>query len=155
MRPADKLCKIPSWGGGVNKKAHDILEKLIRAPELDKYRREWSEKRTHFSITDASIFFIRVMLQQTQLAGRAQDAGQHFVEEYFPKDTIWEDIAAKHLNSLISICQTGFDGKSYASVYNYNEFPRWLKKNAKKMALVALFVDFLFHSSLEPLHRRV
>lgn len=114
------------------KNAHDILEKLVVAPEFADYRFEWSPNRKRFSsISSASVFFIFVMLNQGMDVARVEAAAEHFVENQFPGETIWRDIAATHLNSLKSICQTGFEGVSYAVNYNYNKFHNNLKENAK------------------------
>ena len=140
MRPADKLCKIPSWRCSVNKKAHDILEKIASGKEFKKYRKEWSETETPFSITSASVFFIHVMLEQGQpTEGRAPAAAKHLVANHFPRNTIWDEIAEKHLGSLRSICKKGFDSSNNATSYSRGyatrfisaTFPDDLKKNAE------------------------
>ena len=111
--------------------AHDILEKLAVDPKFASYRFPWSETRKRFTLQTASSFFIGVMLDQGQQAERSSEGANHFVETYFPEESIWEDIAATHLNRLTSICQKGWDGTSYALHYNYSKFPKALKENAK------------------------
>jgi endonuclease III len=113
------------------KTAHAILEKLVVDPEFAEYRFPWSETRRHFTMSTASSFFIEVMLNYGQRAERAWEGAEHFVETHFPEDSIWKDIAAMHLNRLTPICRGGYEGTGYASRFGFNDFPRYLRENAR------------------------
>lgn len=113
--------------------AHKTFEHMITGDEFEDYRFKWRTGEGFRSISEASTFFIEVMLQQGQKADRVPDAAKHFVKEYFPDDSIWHDIAKKHIDSLTKICQQGYNGRSYASKFNVNKFPKWLKDNAQIM----------------------
>jgi endonuclease III len=94
----------------------------------------WTEKRLRFSITKANKFFIGIMLDQGQSADRAWDGGDHLVENHFKhKKGFWYGISETSLNKVTKICKRGYEETSYASNYNYNKFPRWLKSAANKM----------------------
>jgi endonuclease III len=74
------------------------------------------------------------MLDQGQLAERAWNGGEHFVENQFTgRRGFWKEILAAHPQTVKSICTSGYEGKSYASVYCTNKFPGWLRSAAQKM----------------------
>jgi len=114
------------------KNAHDILEKLAVDQKFAKYRFTWSETERRFStLSEASRFFIEVMLNQGARYEEIAAAAEHFVSTHFPKESIWDDIAATPLDSLASICQRGYNNKAYARRFLYNHFHKYLKENAK------------------------
>lgn len=93
---------------------------------------KWTNYRHHLSITTANRFFISVMLDQIGNADRAWEAGEHFVANHF-NDDFWNEIRDIHWATLRRICQYGFDGKTYAVHFTFNEFPKWIKTNARIM----------------------
>lgn len=79
-------------------------------------------------------FFLGVMLDQGQLAERAWGGGEHFVKNHFTGGRgIWSEVLAAHPQTVRSICTSGFNGKSYASVYCTNKFPLWLRSAAAEI----------------------
>lgn len=109
-----------------------MLGKIITDEKFEKYRYPW-KKETIESVSEASIIFVRVMLQQGQKAEQAQIAGKHFVETNFPNESIWYDIEKESIDNLRVICQSGYEGKGYATRYNFAKFPKWIKSNAEIM----------------------
>lgn len=94
----------------------------------------WSEYRKRLSEKKANKFFIGVMLDQGSRTERAWNAAGHFVDNHFlDAENIWQGIARSHHLTLKSICQKGYDGKSYATHFAYNHFPKRLKKAAQKI----------------------
>jgi endonuclease III len=94
----------------------------------------WVDKRLRFTITRANKFFISVMLDQGQRADRAWDGGDHMVENHFKhKNGFWYGISETSLGKVTKICKRGYLGKSYASNYNYNKMPLWLKSAANRI----------------------
>jgi endonuclease III len=95
---------------------------------------KWSKVRKRFTIKDANAFFIGVMLDQGQTAERAWDGGDHMVDNYFRnKRNFWNSVATTHRSTIKKICQKGYDGTSYASVFCFNKFPVWLRSASDKM----------------------
>jgi len=89
---------------------------------------KWSKTGKRLTEGDANAFFIGVMLDQGQTAERAWDGGEHMVNSYFKnKRNFWKSVNTTHLSTVKKICQTGYDGTSYASVFCYNKFPVWLR----------------------------
>lgn len=122
--------------------------KLIESAAMEYFKSEgpeWSEVRRRFSEQEANAFFVGVMLDWGQDANRAWEGGEHLVNNHFNKmDNFWEDVATTHLNTVIRICRTGYEGKQYANRFNtYKKkeiskkkrkvFPEYLKENAKKI----------------------
>jgi endonuclease III len=94
----------------------------------------WSDVRKRFTLDKANAFFLGVMLNQGQLAERAWNGAEHFVENHFTgRRGFWNEILGAHPQTVKSICTSGYEGKSYASVYCTNKFPRWLRSAARKM----------------------
>lgn len=88
---------------------------------------KWSKIRKRLTQKDANAFFIGVMLDQGQPAEHAWEKGEHMVDTYFKnKRNFWKSVATTHPSTIKKICQTGYDGTSYASVFCYNKFPIWL-----------------------------
>lgn len=95
---------------------------------------KWSEKRKRFSIQSANAFFVGVMLDQGQKAERAWDGGKHIVNNHFKTgNNWWKEILNSHHATVRKVCQKGFNGTSYASVYTVNKFPKWMRKAAVKI----------------------
>ncbi len=92
----------------------------------------WSDNRRRFSKHAANELFVGIMLDQGQLAERAWAGGTHLVENYFNEsDNFWKEILDTHTATIKKICQKGFDGKSYATNFSFNRFPKHLRAAAK------------------------
>lgn len=95
---------------------------------------KWSAERRRFTRAEANSFFIGVLLDQGQNAQRAWDAGRYLVEYYFAEtENFWHEISTTNLNTMKSICRTGYNGKAFALHYQVNRFPRDLKSVARKI----------------------
>lgn len=94
----------------------------------------WSDVRKRFTLDKANAFFLGVILDQGQLAERAWNGGEHFVENHFTGQRgFWKEVLAANPQTVKSICTSGYEGKSYASVYCTNKFPQWLRSAAQRM----------------------
>ena len=102
------------------------------APSTVNFR--WSRVRKRFTLNSANAFFVGVMLDQGQKAERAWEGGRHLVAHHFGgRRGFWAEIRNTHPRTVAKICRYGHDGKSYASVYCVNRFPRWLRSAAVRM----------------------
>ena len=111
-------------------RAENIIRYYKDSPEAP----TWSRKRKRFSKDKANKFFLGVMLDQMQPADRAWDAAKHLVKTYFNEtDNFWSEIGNTHLASIRRICQTGYNGQSFALNVVANSFPDRLKLAAKKI----------------------
>lgn len=79
----------------------------------------------------ANEWFIGLLLDRHQQAGRAWDGGKHFVRNHFTDGNFWTEISKCHLGKLKRICNSGFEGKAYALSFANPTFPNDLKKSAK------------------------
>jgi len=105
---------------------------LMKSKEHGDFR--WSDVRKRFTLDKANAFFLSVILNQGQLAEQAWNCGEHFVETQFTgRRGFWKEVLAAHPQTVKHICKTGYEGKSYASVYCTNKFPGWLRSAAKQM----------------------
>lgn len=94
----------------------------------------WSNGRKRFTEKSANSFFIGVLLDQGQTAERVWDGAEHLVENYFKnKRNFWRSVASTHHSTIKNICQKGYDGTSYASVFTFNKFHKWLRSASVKM----------------------
>jgi endonuclease III len=94
----------------------------------------WSDKRRKFTFQSSNAFIVGVMLDQGQKAERAWDGGRHIVKHHFQNmDNWWEAVHSTHHATVRNVCQKGFNGTSYASVYTVNKFPKWLRSAASKI----------------------
>lgn len=94
----------------------------------------WSRKRKRFSLKAANVFFVQTMLDQGQRTERASEGAEHLVANYFQgKHGFWAEIVRAHPKTVAHICRTGFNGTSYASHFQTNKFPRWLRSAAHRM----------------------
>jgi endonuclease III len=95
----------------------------------------WSRIRKRFTLKKANAFFLGVMLDQGQLAERAWNGGDHFVENHFKgRRGFWREVLAAHPQTVKSICTSGYEGTSYGSHYTTNKFPQWLRAAAALMS---------------------
>jgi len=110
----------------------DFYKKLESNPEYEWVK--WSKVRKRLTEKNANAFFIGVMLDQGQTAERAWDGGEHMVDNYFKnKRNFWKSVATTHRSTIKKICQKGYDGTSYASVFCFNKFPVWLRNASETM----------------------
>lgn len=94
----------------------------------------WSKTRREFTELKANAFFVWVMLNQGQLAERADNAADYLVNNYFRETgNFWAEIADTRLKTIKVICQTGYEGKAFALRFASNSFPYRLKAAAKKI----------------------
>lgn len=94
----------------------------------------WSERRTRFTIDRANAFFLGVLLDQGQRAERAWAGGEHMAASHFQHPGgFWAGVAATNARRVRTICQTGFEGTSYASNFAFNKLPLWLKSASTRM----------------------
>jgi endonuclease III len=94
----------------------------------------WADRRKRFTVAKANAFFVGVLLDQGQKAERAWDGGRHLVANHYQgQPSFWERVRQADDQELRSICRSGFEGKSYASVYCVNKFPDWLRSAANQM----------------------
>lgn len=94
----------------------------------------WASSRRRFHKKAANKFFVGVLLDQGQLAERAWDGGAYLVENHFnSSDDFWGEVAKTHVNKIKSICQKGYNGKSFAIKNTYNTFPVYLNLAALKI----------------------
>lgn len=123
----------------VQEKVNAVMEhsRRIRRRQGPKWKwAKWTKRRHRLSITKANEFFIGVMLDQLQDTKRAWNAAKQFVQliqNFQENDDFWQVINDLPDAVLGHICQYGYNGKSYAVFYAYNEFPIWLRKNARIM----------------------
>jgi endonuclease III len=116
---------VPHSSATLVRDALRFYERMIRTEEHAHFA--WSESRRRFTPQGASAFLIGVMLDQGQKAERAWAGGHHLVREHFQdQSTVWEAIRKTSSDDVHRVCTTGFNGKSYASVYATNKFPKWL-----------------------------
>lgn len=119
----------------MKKAAAQILNYYAKLKDKNEYDWvKWSDKRKRFTEDSANAFFIGVMLDQGQVAERAWNGGKHLVKNHFTNaSNFWEGIAKTPPRTIKEICQKGYDGNSYASVFCFNKFPRWLHSASIKM----------------------
>ena len=92
---------------------------------------EWNDRK-YPKRTVANGFFLGVMLDMTQPADRAWDAGKHLANNHFNQTgNFWNNVTNTNLDTIRKICRTGYDGKAYAAGWHVNKFPKRLKENAK------------------------
>jgi endonuclease III len=116
-------------------KVKEIMRFYKHLESHDDYRWiRWAKSRRRFHKTTANKFFVGVVLDQGQVAERAWDGGAHLVDNYFNgSDDFWGEIAKTHHRTIKRICQTGYNGKSFAIKNTYNTFPLYLKSAANKI----------------------
>lgn len=99
---------------------------------------KWAQRRRPLIEWKAIRFFIHVMLDQRQPVERTIAAAEEFVEKrngHWTVRTFWKHFAEMSIRDIRRYCQFEPEGdytRSYAGI-NANKFPRWLKKNAKKI----------------------
>jgi endonuclease III len=97
---------------------------------------KWSKIRRRFTEKSANAFFMGVMLDQGQTAERAWDGGEHMVDNFFKKKrNFWKSVSTTHFATVKKICQTGYDGTSYASVFCFKKFPNRLRNASEKILI--------------------
>lgn len=95
---------------------------------------KWADKRKRFTEISANAFFVGVILDQGQKTERAWNGGIHLVENHFGGNGgFWKNVSTTHHATVKRICQKEFNGTSYASVYTYNKFHKWLRSAASIM----------------------
>jgi len=95
---------------------------------------KWSDRRRRFTLMQANAFFVGVLLDQGQKAERAWNGAKHLVSNQFQgRRNFWSSVRAADDELLSTICRTGFEGKSYASVFCVNKFPTWLRSAAHRI----------------------
>ena len=73
----------------------------------------WSPSRHKFNRKEADAFFVGVMLDYQQHAGRAWKGGEHIVDTHFQEGDFWECVASSPLKKVEEVVRFGFDGKVY------------------------------------------
>ncbi len=128
-----------TWANGhssmPNKKIRHIMKFYDRLASSEDYEWvRWAETRKRFTKNTANKFFIGVMLDQGQVAERAWNGGNYFVDNYFNEtNDFWGEISNTHYATIKRTCQKGFNGKSFAIKHSYNRFPKDLKSTAIKI----------------------
>ena len=94
----------------------------------------WADRRKRFTLAQANAFFVGVLLDQGQKAERAWNGANHLVSTHYRgRRGFWARVRVADEEQLRTICRTGFEGKSYASVFCVNKFPTWLRSAANRI----------------------
>lgn len=124
-------------GEAVKKSDAKIIDVLLThyeslARENEDFR--WSEKRRRLSLDKANSFVVFVLINQGQDANRAWRGSEHLIANHFRgRGGFWRQVLASQAGTVERICKTGYDDKTYASMYCINKFPKWLRSAAHKI----------------------